>query len=448
MSPLFFMCTFYSKYLAMVWQPSLFPELVIASSNKDGFEDQPANEMEKTDMPLSRRYFLKKNAFLWAGVISGISGFPAIHRAAQKMYTACIIGRTGAGDYGHGMEMVFGGLENVTVLAVADENPQGRKEAAERSGAKRQYAEYREMLEREKPDLVSIGPRQPDCHRDMCLASIESGAHIYMEKPITEILAEADDIINAAEGKNIKIGVAHTRRFSREFISLKALLEKRNIGTVLEMRYYGKQDPRAGGEDLIVLGTHDMDMMRFFFGDPRWCFASVTEDGADITGKDTRRGLGEPYLVAGDTIRAQYAFNNNIQVYWSSIKTEDSWNESSRLKNDPVQGREKWGFDMFGTEGYLYYRSGFGIKVLNSPYLVPGDPNVIWQDIPQIPASELPSWKTHPIRNLIHAIETSTEPACSARDARWAIEMVMAVYWSQKSKGRVDLPLEERGHPL
>jgi predicted dehydrogenase len=231
-------------------------------------------------------------------------------------------------------------------------------------------------------------------------------------------------------------------------MSLKSLVEQEEIGTVLEMRYYGKQDPRVGGEDLIVLGSHDMDIMRFLFGDPLWCFASVTAGGSDVTADDIGRGLSEPYSVAGDTIRAQYAFNNNIQIYWSSVKTDDFWNKSSRIEGDPVEGREKWGFDMFGTKGYLYYRSGFGIKIFRSSWLVPGDSSLMWQDIPQIPASELPVYKTHPIRNLIHAIETDTEPACTARDARWAIEMVMAVYWSQKAKSRVILPLEERGHPL
>ena len=136
-------------------------------------------------MALSRRSFLSRTGVHASALLSGLSlNIPGL-RAAGKKYSGCILGRTGAGDYGHGLDIIFNGMDNVAVNAVADENAAGRKQAAERSGAVRQYADYREMLEKENPDIVSIGPRQPDCHREMCLACIEAGAHIYMEKPIT-----------------------------------------------------------------------------------------------------------------------------------------------------------------------------------------------------------------------------------------------------------------------
>ena len=50
--------------------------------------------------------------------------------------------------------------------------------------------------------------------------------------------------------------------------------------------------------------------------------------------------------------------------------------------------------------------------------------------------------------DLIEAIETGREPVCSARDGRWAVEMVMGVYQSQLTGGRVPLPLRDRRHPF
>ena len=396
-------------------------------------------------MSHSRRHFIKSGGTVAAAL--GSLFFPTVTHGVSKIYKGAIIGRTGRGDYGHGLDIVFNGLGNVTVAAVADENPRGRQKAAERSGAERQYSDYREMLEKEKPDIVSIGPRQPDCHRDMALAAIDVGAHIYMEKPITEYPSEADDIVSAAEKKGIRIGIAHVRRLSPEFLALKDALDNELIGTILEVRCYGKQDPRVGGEDLIVLGTHDMDIMRLYFGDPLWCYGSVTQDGRDIRPEDVRKGVSEPYMVAGDTIRAQYAFKNNIHFYWSSVRTNDHWNESSRFKGDPLS-REKWGLEFFGTNGNIVYRSGYGIKFLGSPYLDPADSSISWKEIPGLSQGSLPAHKTHPIKNLIHAIETGTQPACSARDARWAVEMVSAPYLSQIKKKRVNFPLNERDHPL
>src|SRR3982751_1321868 len=85
---------------------------------------------------------------------------------------AAIIGHTGRGDYGHGMDICFTNLPGVEVVALADPDEAGRAKAAVRAKAARQYADYREMLAKEKPDLVSIAPRWSEHHRDMALAAI------------------------------------------------------------------------------------------------------------------------------------------------------------------------------------------------------------------------------------------------------------------------------------
>src|SRR5688500_1771156 len=88
---------------------------------------------------------------------SGISAEPGKLKAA-------VIGHTGKGDYGHGLDVIFDGLPNVEVAALADPDSAGRQKAAARTRAPRQYAEYREMLEKERPNLVSIAPRWTDEH--------------------------------------------------------------------------------------------------------------------------------------------------------------------------------------------------------------------------------------------------------------------------------------------
>lgn len=324
--------------------------------------------------------------------------------------------------------------------AIADPDPAGLKRAAEKSGAKRSYASYREMLEKEKPDLVSIAPRVPDLHKEMALAAIGVGAHIYMEKPFTESVAEADAILRAAEAKRIKIGVGHSRRFTSDFVKIRRCVQEGFLGKVLEMRVYGKQDARAGGEDLIVLGTHDFDLMRWCFGDPEWVYASVTSEGRAVGRGDVRKGR-EPIGVAGDTIRAMFSFPNNLAAYWSSVKSDDGWNTGA-------PGREKWNFVISGTKRTLAQQSGQGAVYLDSPFLIHKDEKAIWRELPDPKEWPIAPHERHPIVNLIHAIENDTKPLCSGHDGRAAVEMVSGIYESERTDARVQFPLKDRTNPL
>src|SRR5262245_43747771 len=79
--------------------------------------------------------------------------------ATSKKYRVAVIGDTGHGNYGHGIDTVWGAFENMEVVAVADPDEKARAAAQSRIRAKRSYADYHEMLRTEKPDLVGIGPR-------------------------------------------------------------------------------------------------------------------------------------------------------------------------------------------------------------------------------------------------------------------------------------------------
>ena len=102
----------------------------------------------------------------------------------QPPYRAAVIGRTGRGDYGHGLDVAMLGQPNLTVVAVADDDPKGLAAAAKRLGVDRAYDDYREMLDREKPQFVAVAPRWVDCHKAMILDCAERGIHVFCEKPL------------------------------------------------------------------------------------------------------------------------------------------------------------------------------------------------------------------------------------------------------------------------
>src|SRR4030095_16395983 len=104
--------------------------------------------------------------------------------------------------------------------------------------------------------LVAIAPRQTPERRDMLLGCLAAGAHVICEKPFVRTPADADEALALAEPKGLKIAVAHQMRLAPAVICLKQILERRVIGDLLEMRAWGKEDSRSGGEALLVLGVH------------------------------------------------------------------------------------------------------------------------------------------------------------------------------------------------
>src|SRR4051812_18790491 len=126
-----------------------------------------------------------------------------------RRFRVAVIGRTGRGNYGHGLDVVWRSFDNVQIVAVADDDARGRTAARERLGATNAYADYREMLQKERPHIVSVATRWLDSHRDMVVACAEAGASVFLEKPMCRTLAEADEMIAACERHHVKLAIAH-----------------------------------------------------------------------------------------------------------------------------------------------------------------------------------------------------------------------------------------------
>src|SRR5215204_3545649 len=140
---------------------------------------------------------LDRRQFLLAAAGSALCG-KIFAEESSRIYTAGVIGHTGRGDYGHSVDQIFTDRPDVQLLAVADAVAEGRAKAQQRSKSLREYEDYRQMLAKERPQLVAIAPRWTDQRREMCLVAIEAGAHLYTEKPFATDLLEADEILSAA----------------------------------------------------------------------------------------------------------------------------------------------------------------------------------------------------------------------------------------------------------
>jgi len=347
------------------------------------------------------------------------------------MYRAAAIGWTGHGNYGHGLHLAYKGIENVEFVAIADPDEGGRKKAQEETRAPRSYADYHEMLAKEELDIVSVCPRWVDCHLEMVLACLAAGCHIYCEKPMASSLEEGDRMVEAAERAGLKIAVAHQGVYLPTIQAVKNMLKEGRIGQVQAIYAHGKQDSRGGGEDMITLGTHLFNMMRYFVGDVAWMFAHVTTEGHEITAADVRKASEPVGPVAGDCVNSYFAFKSGVAGFFNSRKNQASG----------------WcGMEILGSEGIISLRGGEPV-IYPHPVFSPANASQSWEPI-KTDSTPLLTGNQLAIKDLIEAIENDGEPLSSGRDAVAALEMIVGSYESQIAGARVSFPLANRKHPL
>jgi len=380
-------------------------------------------------------------------------GTPATRmNRSHRRYRVGVIGRTSHGDYGHGLDTAFVGVERTEIVAVADEDATGRQRAAARSGAERTYADYHEMLDREALDVVSIGPRWVDQREAMLLAAIEHGAHVFTEKPFLRTLAEADRVLDAAAARGLRIVVAHQGCTFPIMRQIRKLVEGGEIGELRLLQAFGKGDRRGGGQDLMLHGPHAFDMMRYFAGEVVWVQAHVTEHGREIGPESVREGEEGVGPIAGDAVYAYLAYRSGVRgTYDSPVLPIGS-------------GGSYFSLMLHGTTGIIAIRSMGDQHVYRypRPVIVPGPdagpplppaPSNEWKRV--VPIDPVPPDQSiHAFGNrvlvedLLDAIEQGREPLSSGADARVTLGLIMAIYESQRRGARVPLPLREREHPL
>ncbi len=367
--------------------------------------------------------------------------------AAESKYRVAVIGHTGRGNYGHGLDTVWLKVPETEIVAVADADAKGLEGAVKKLKLTKGYADYRQMLTETKPDLVAIGPRHIDQHRDMMMACLEAGVKgIYSEKPFCRTLMEADEIIAAADQRGTPIAIAHRNRYHPVIPVIRQLVQEGAIGQLLEYRARGKEDARGGSLDLWVLGGHLFNLIHTFGGEPLACSATVRQDGKPATKADIIEGSEGVGPLAGNEVHARFEMANGVPAFFDSVQNA---------------GTKEAGFgvQLIGTKGLIDLRidnEPLAHLIKGSPFQPVKEPRV-WQPIssggvgqPE-PMADIKGVMEHVagVRDLIAAVEKKRAPLCSAKDARVTLEMVMGIFESHRLNGaRVELPLKSREHPI
>ena len=377
------------------------------------------------------------------------ASLPTFARSAPAAkYRVAIIGHTGRGNYGHGLDTMWQSLPQTEVVAIADADAKGLADAKKKLGVEHGFADYAAMLQEIKPDLVAIGPRHIDQHHAMVLATAASGARgIYMEKPFCRSPQEADEIIAACAKTGTKLALAHRNRYHPALQAVEKLLAEGAIGRLLEVRCRGKEDTRGGTLDLWVLGCHLFNLATYFLGAPKACTGRLYQDGQPVTRDHVIEGAEGIGALAGNEAHARFEMENGIPLFFDSVQ-----NAGTRDAGFGVQ--------LIGNEGVIDFR----IDAEPLAHLRRGSPfnpraaSQPWQPIHSDGLSEkepLPglgrqvgSHVTAGL-DLIAAIEENRAPLCDAEAGRTTIEMICAILDSHRHAGKtIAFPLTTRVNPL
>lgn len=311
----------------------------------------------------------------------------------------------GCGSMASGHAIGYQSLDSVEIVAIADPVAEARASFGERYGIKAQYEDFRQMLDQERPDIVSIVTWHR-LHAPMTIAACARRPKaVLCEKPMSTSLGDCDEMIVAARRNEVKLAIAHQRRFNPAWNEARRLIKEGAIGRV-------RQVVARGGQGLLNDCSHLLDMMRYVQGDV------------------------EADWVLGNIERKTDRYERDIRIEDRSAGIIHFDNGAMGLLLQELDGPNYQGGIFYGSEGTLELDEE-KVRLLSSR-------TGKWEERPI--QGENPS--VGQARELVEWIEGKTEHRGRAENGRAAVEIIMAIYESARMHEVVSLPLKTRACPL
>jgi UDP-N-acetylglucosamine 3-dehydrogenase len=174
----------------------------------------------------------------------------------------------GAGTMGYNHVRVYADMDAVELVAVADPSHTAARRVAH-TFRRSAYDDFRQMLDREKPDLVSIAV-PTDRHAEVASEAITRGIHVLVEKPLALTAEEGRRLIELARQHGVRLMVGHIERFNPAIRAIKERLARQELGRLFQVhsRRLSPFPNRIQDVGVVLdLATHEIDAMRFLLGD-------------------------------------------------------------------------------------------------------------------------------------------------------------------------------------
>lgn len=296
----------------------------------------------------------------------------------------------------------------------------------------RKYTNHKELLEKEKPDLVAVATESGK-HAAIAVDCINAGCNVIIEKPIALSLKDADCIISSAKEKGVLVCTNHQNRFNKSVQYIRKAIENKRFGRLFygtaHIRWNRGQDyylqaPWRGtweqdGGALMNQCIHNIDLLRWIMGNEIDEVFAYTDN------------LNHPFIKSEDLGLALVRFKNGsygiiegtTNVYPKNLEeTLYIFGENASVKagGKSVNTIEEWRF----------------ADALD-------DPDSIKASCHENPPNVYGYGHTPLYADMIESIKTGREPYVTGEDGRRALELVLAIYKSSYEGKPIKLPLEE-----
>ena len=299
----------------------------------------------------------------------------------------------------------YNSVQEIELVACADVDEPCVRAFAATHGVGKTYTNFREMLDKEHLDIVSVCSWHFQ-HAEMTIAAATRQPKVILcEKPMATSLGEAEQMMIACQRNQVKLAIGFQRRFLPAWTRAKELIAEGAIGVPQRVSH-----TRETG--LLNATSHGLDCIRYILGDPdvEWVFGQV-ERKTDKYERGTR---------CEDCVAGFLLFEGGVQA---------------TFQTDLIPGSAQWAF-VQGTEGMMDFDDGW-IRLFNAK-------TNGWQDLPVpesnpfvLQAEELVGW-----------IEDRCVHRGQAENGMWTIYMMLGVYESARRHEVVRMPLQTRVNPL
>lgn len=318
-------------------------------------------------------------------------------------------------------------------VAMCDIIPEVMEEKSNKFGLQKvkKYTEYKELLDKEKPDLVAIATESGK-HAAIALDCIAAGCHVIIEKPIALSIADADAIVKAGKEKNVVVCANHQNRFNKSVQYMRKALEEGRFGKLshgaAHVRWnrgkeYYEQAPWRGtwaqdGGCLMNQCIHNIDLLRWMMGDDIEEVMAYTDQ------------LEHPYLEAEDLGMALVKFSNGAYGLIEGTTNVYPRNLEETLYIFGETGTAK----AAGTSDNIIEEWRFADNL--------DDPEEVKQHFSENPPNIYGFGHTPLYADVIDAIRNHRAPLVDGEAGKRALELVLAIYKSAAEHRPVKFPVQ------
>ena len=174
----------------------------------------------------------------------------------------------GTGFWGKNQARVFSQLPQAKLTCLCDANPTTASAIGSQFNVE-YTTDLDNVLSRKDVDAVTICTPTVT-HKEIATQALEAGKHVLVEKPMTNTVAEGNELLSRAKKRGLRIMPGHIERFNPAVTYLKSLVDGKALGNIMLLlaRRVGRWPERIGDVGVVRdTAIHDIDLARYIFAD-------------------------------------------------------------------------------------------------------------------------------------------------------------------------------------